>query len=156
MMLAVCTPDVEARRRRLEELFEDEPFLSATMRASRLHERKVPDRPEKIERKMASRRVDRQVMPTPIPKGAAEAKVARFGFVVNVRHEPQGLRAELQPAEVPEVMNAVEAARFMRVGQGTLRRLLREEGLPYTQIGRCRRFRKSAILGWLKIREKKR
>lgn len=155
MMLAVCSPDVEARRRRLEELFEDQPFLSATMKASRLHERQVAPRPQKIQQAIQRQRVDRAVMPVPSPIGPGEAKIARFGFVVNVRHEPQGLRAELQPAEVPDVMNASEAARFMRVSQGTLRRLIQEEDLPCTRIGRSRRFRKLAILGWLKSRERK-
>jgi excisionase family DNA binding protein len=141
MMAAVSSPELEARRRRLDELFEDEPYLSATMRASRLHEREAPGETQ----------VHLQEVPLNLPH-VVNSNVTRLGFVVNVRQEAGTLQAEIRPEE-SDVMTAAEAAHFLKVGKGTLRRLSREVGLPFAQVGRSRRYRKTALLRWLKTHE---
>jgi excisionase family DNA binding protein len=158
-MVAICASELEARRRRLEELFEDEPFLSPTMRARDLHDRQPPSGHG---RQLPAGLVPMaETWPEPPAMSAAPAhspamdNVVRLGFVVNLKQESQGFRAELQPEESPAVMTATEAARFMRISQGTLRRWVKHLGLPCAQIGRARRFRKNAVLRWLKAQEGK-
>ena len=156
-MVAVCATESDARRRRLEELFEDQPFLSPTMKASRLHEREQP----------GGATMNRQWPDLVPPRATAKPKVSsplsgtdttvrRLGFIVSVRRDPDGVRTELKPDDAPDVMCASEAARFLRVGQGTLRRLVKEQGLPCSVIGRSRRFRRTAMLRWLKSQEARR
>ena len=154
--------DMDARKRRLDELFADEPYLSATMRASRLHEREdaIAVRGRETPRFIAEARPARlDAEPTRrAPETAnlcmpqAEASVARLGFVVSVRQEPQGMRAEVNGDEA-DVMNPAEAARFLRIGMSTLRRWEREMGLPAAHLGRSKRYRKTAIMRWLRSRE---
>ena len=154
-MVATCASETEARRRRLEELFEDQPFLSPTMKASRLHEREEPIAdgiamqigwPERISsRDRRAAKPARQAMP--------DATVRRVGFIVTVREDPEGARMELKPDDAPDVMSASEAAQFLRVGASTLRKLSRDRGLPFTQIGRSRRFRRASLLRWMRSQE---
>ena len=149
-MVAICASEMEeARRRRLEELFEDEPFLSPTMKARSLHEREIPASLASMEEPW----LDRPVTPVNAGFGQSEDKVVRLGLVVNLKQDAEGLRAELQQSDSPDVMTAAEAARFMRIGQATLRRWVKDLGLPCARVGRARRFRKAAVLRWLKARE---
>ena len=155
-MVATCASETEARRRRLEELFEDQPFLSPTMKASRLHERDKPAEAIALQKGwpelIPSR--DRRA-PRAGNSGMQDTTVRRVGFIVTIRQDPDGPRTELKPDDAPDVMSASEAARFLRVGSSTLRRLVRDQGLPYTQIGRVRRFRRVSLLRWLRSQEAK-
>jgi excisionase family DNA binding protein len=158
MMVAIRASEMEARRQRLDELFEDQPYLSATMRASRLHEREQPIEAVPIRQQwpdLAVRRHDVVAKPrvAPATPKEPEVSVTSLGFVVNIRQDANGIRAEIQQDDSHEIMNAAEAARFMRVGLGTLRRLVSDQGLPSFKIGRSRRFRKSAVLRWMKSKE---
>lgn len=148
-MGSICMPELDARSRRLDELFASEPYLSATMRASRLHEKEDASfTPEQAGSLYASS----QGTALP-PENASESKVTRLGFVVSVRQEPLGLRADISPEDSGDVMTPSEAAQFLRIGEGTLRRWVRDLRLPSAHVGRSRRFRKSALLRWLRNRE---
>jgi excisionase family DNA binding protein len=153
-MVATCASETEARRRRLEELFEDQPFLSPTMKASRLHEREDPAEAVALQlpwqeiNNPRERRAKRSVQAK-----APDTTVRRVGFIVTFRDDPEGRRMDLKPDDAPDVMSASEAAQFLRVGASTLRKLIRDRGLPFTQIGRSRRFRRASLLRWMRMQE---
>lgn len=46
-------------------------------------------------------------------------------------------------------MNVTEVAEFLHVHVNTVRRLYREDRLPYIRIGRVIRFRRADIEAWL-------
>lgn len=52
-----------------------------------------------------------------------------------------------------EVMDLGQAAAFLGIGERTLRRWLDERGVPYARVGRLLRFRRTALLEWLKAQE---
>ena len=52
-----------------------------------------------------------------------------------------------------EVMDLEQAAAFLGVSERTLRRWLDEKGIPFARVGRLLRFRRTALLEWLKAQE---
>jgi excisionase family DNA binding protein len=52
-------------------------------------------------------------------------------------------------AKSGEVMTLAEAAAYLRVGEGDVLRLVREQALPGRKVGDDWRFLKAAIAGWL-------
>jgi len=48
-----------------------------------------------------------------------------------------------------EVMNLVEAARFLKVNRNTLLKYVQEGSIPAQKIGRQWRFSRRALLKWL-------
>lgn len=61
---------------------------------------------------------------------------------------------EAQAGE-PEVLSFKEAARFLRVSERTLRRLVSEKKVPYARIGGLLRFRRAALMSWLEQEEQR-
>jgi excisionase family DNA binding protein len=153
---------MEARRKRLEAVFADDPYLSATMRASRLHERDGQPRPAPFAVSQANytsgragpekERPQASVSPQTAASPVA-SQSATLGFLVSVSQRSGKLAASLAAAPERDVMTAKEAAAFLRVGLGTLRAWVRERGLPSAMIGSQRRFRKEALLAWLAVQE---
>ena len=58
-------------------------------------------------------------------------------------------------AEEREVLSVPEAADFLGVKERTLRRWIVERGVPHAKIGGLIRFRRSALVEWLKEEERK-
>jgi len=178
-MIDKCPIDVmDARRRKLDELFADQPYLSPTMRASSLHDLgldelpplRIPvddddDMPMRLVRlheteptvlaPFAMEAVSLHVAPvvrTP-PVAVPNGGEVRLELVLDVNAAQHVLSARIKPME-PEVMTVAEAARYLRISESTVRHWVRDEGMPSAQVGRRRRFRRDALLAWLESREK--
>ncbi|MGD0898611.1 MAG: helix-turn-helix domain-containing protein [Thermoguttaceae bacterium] len=59
------------------------------------------------------------------------------------------------PAELPDVMTLAEAAGYLRLSEGEVLELVRDQGLPSRRIGNEWRFLRAAIQDWLRIPETK-
>jgi excisionase family DNA binding protein len=53
----------------------------------------------------------------------------------------------------PDVMTVAEVARYLRVNQATVYRLIREEGLPAVKVGNQWRVRRDLLEAWFDSRE---
>lgn len=58
-----------------------------------------------------------------------------------------------EDTQAREVMDLQQAAAFLGVGERTLRRWVAEQGVPCARAGRLLRFRREALLEWLKTKE---
>ena len=182
------------KRRKLDELFADQPYLSTTMRARSIHERladtpkplvipvmaaeaedtirlsDVPHQsksdltlsytelsPEESKTELMMRE-RREKLNRLLPTKPANAEVPDNLVLLELRMENEqndrSLRANARIHHFsPEVMTLQEAADFLRFSISTIRCLVREKGMPCAHIGRRIRFRKEAILDWLKEHE---
>lgn len=113
--------DRESKRRKLDELFADEPFLSPTMRARRLH--------EKLQQLQDGDRAA-QGLPT-------EA------YVVDRNASSVAHNAPLDPVQPEEMVQFADAVRYLR-GEGSRR-------LSAMQIAQLQRFRNGLLLHWKKL-----
>jgi excisionase family DNA binding protein len=77
--------------------------------------------------------------------------VLRLEIVIDSRHLSSGSATD--DGRAPDVMDLPEAARFLRISPSTLRALARSNRVPSACIGRLRRFRKAALMDWLRSRE---
>jgi excisionase family DNA binding protein len=164
----------DVRRRRLDELFADVPYLSPTMKASRLHERFTPpDEPEMTHiavRRDDARGLDDARLSSPFldPEEPAPSRrwhpalklvsaaphaespeLVHLEILLDTSIEPPVVRS-VHSAEVgPDVLRLKEAARYLRVGVGRVRAWVREGVLPCVRIGRQYRFRRAALAAFL-------
>ena len=53
------------------------------------------------------------------------------------------------PEPIPEVLNAKEAAKFLRIGINQFYEAVGRGDIPHQKIGRSFRFSKTALLQWL-------
>jgi len=202
------TNELETRRRKLDELFHDQPYLSATMRAARLHER-MADRAQPIQipiipqaedddvifRLTEARRVRLSEAANPVGEGESGANPltpavaapepaaslcpaprpaverparaetsgavlaagqVRIDLEVDFSIHPPQIRAIARPSEDdPEVMTVHEAAKFLRLGESTLRAWVHQGRVPAARVGRHLRFRRTALREWLTAQEKR-
>jgi excisionase family DNA binding protein len=184
------------KRRKLDELFADQPYLSTTMRARSIHERladtpkplvipvmnaeadepvhladvsRQPSRdltlsytelsPEesKTELMMRERREKlNRLIPTKTAISEAPENLVLLELHMEGDKCDKSLRANARSMSLsPEVMTLQEAADFLRFSISTIRCLVKDKGMPCAHIGRRIRFRKVAILEWLKEHENK-
>jgi excisionase family DNA binding protein len=54
--------------------------------------------------------------------------------------------------DAPELMTVVEVARWLRVHQRTVYRLVRQEDLPHVRVGRGLRFTRAEVEAWMRRR----
>jgi excisionase family DNA binding protein len=59
----------------------------------------------------------------------------------------------LREAGEREVLSLPEAAAFLGIEERTMRRWLTERGVPHAKVGGLLRFRRAALLRWLRARE---
>jgi excisionase family DNA binding protein len=57
--------------------------------------------------------------------------------------------------KAPEVLTFEQAAAFLQVSTRTLRRWVAEKRLPFAKVGGLLRFRRSALLEWLREEERR-
>lgn len=55
----------------------------------------------------------------------------------------------IDPGSSPELLTAVEAAKFLRISMSTLRRLIDSRGLRFYKVRGCIRFFKSDLYAYL-------
>ncbi len=165
----------EVRRRRLDELFADEPYLSPTMKASRLHERcDVPSAPgfthiAALRRDEACQIGDEDWLqsaieadaPAPAPHwhpstrpaaaedAAPSEESLRVEIVLDTSVNPPRVRLVKAIPDSPEVLRLREAAQYLRVGVDRVREWVRSGALPCARIGRQYRFRRAALAAFL-------
>jgi hypothetical protein len=117
----------EPRKRRLDELFADEPWLSPTMRARRLH--------EKI------REAENGVLPV---VGEATQGLPAEAYVKSVKPAPTLPEAtDLADGLESVSVSLVDAAQFLRG----------KKSLPEVAEKRLRAFRDAQLYGWLQESE---
>jgi len=64
-------------------------------------------------------------------------------------------RTEKSPPLVPTLLTPKEAARLLKVSTSWLAKLrMRGDGVPYILIGRAVRYSETALLQWLKSRQR--
>lgn len=51
-----------------------------------------------------------------------------------------------------EIMNAMEAAEYLKISRSFLSKLIKEKKLPYMRIGKGLRFTKSSLNEWINER----
>lgn len=162
----------EVRRRRLDELFADVPYLSPTMKASRLHERFAVSGAPAV---AAVRREDvaelgdegwlaemndlpepppqPRLQPTPATPQTAPAadarEVVRVEILLDASSNPPRVQGVQSVGQGPDVLRLREAAAYLRVGVRRVREWVRSGALPCARIGRQYRFRRSALAEFL-------
>jgi len=57
---------------------------------------------------------------------------------------------------VREVFSLPQAAEFLGIEERTMRRWMVEHNIPHAKVGGFLRFRRAALLAWLKQRERER
>ncbi len=144
---------LDNRRRRLDDLFENQPFLSATMKAAFLHDAILATgsapvascsdwRTDDLTHRISRSRSASGQEGTSVPYQPDSARWEQADAAPQVR----------QRVEWQDVLTAQEAASYLRVGRTTLRNLTRD-GLPVVKLGSRLRYRKAAILEWMEAQE---
>lgn len=183
------------RRRKLDELFAEQQYLSTTMRARSLHDRlddeprpmmipiitpEVSDNsapvnvrdiqwtPQQSERNRedtrsdsVSTRADAESEPKHshrISITSSDKDIKQDDLMLLQLNITSGLKEAIrvssqQNTPTPEVMTLEEAANFLRVSLGMMRTWVRENSIPCIHLGKRVRFRKEALLSWLKEQE---
>ncbi len=122
-------PDGLPKRRKLDELFADEPFLSPTMRASRLH--------EKLQ-EMEARGESTQDMPTEAFVAARPPGTARPGG-----EDDMLLRAN-------EMVGLAEASEYLRASFAVRRAWSAQGRISPGCAARLHKFHEGTLVQWLK------
>lgn len=137
----------ETRRRRLDAMFESDPYATPYLRplsdSSRLEElRAIGTFPRSAESEPS---VDE---PADGHSGASRTPRRARGLEISCPNP-----ATAVPTAFQEVMTVDETARFLRIGAGSVRSLLRNEGMPCIRFGRRTRIRRESVLAWLASKE---
>jgi|SRR5579871_236598 len=126
--------DAEARRRRLDDLFADEPYLSTTMKARRLHE------------KLQELRAREQAVQEPpaeahlLDRSSADAEA---DYLLETSGQTSGERLQ-----VTERVSLNGAAEYLRAGVGP-----GQPEPPYA--ARLLHFREQVLMKWLECAPEK-
>lgn len=173
----------DARRRKLDALFAEQPYMSATMKAFNLQDTDgalgarysgPPIGPAYDDGNTARIMQERRsaLASCPMPSLAVEPPDPKPGRRVAVVHGTQTvdcrdgvvhldllLDSRTVPASVrvshiaADVMTLTEAATYLRFAPSTLRSWVRRGKVPCARVGRSLRFRRVALDEWLKSRE---
>jgi hypothetical protein len=126
------SPDMEPKRRKLDELFADEPYLSTTMKARRLH--------EKLQEFEAR---DHTALPVQafvsIPPALAEREIVERQVI------------EARPAYVPEKarLSFAQAAELLRESPSQLRARALQGLMDAETADRLIRLREQVLMQWM-------
>jgi hypothetical protein len=128
----ILPPDGQPKQRKLDELFADEPFLSPTMKASRLH--------EKLQ-EMETRGEAAQGLPTEAFVAARPPGPARSEGENNSA-------ALLLPAN--EMVGLVDAADYLRASFAVRRAWSAQGRISPGCAARLHKFHEGTLVQWLK------
>jgi excisionase family DNA binding protein len=158
----------EQRRRKLDEIFAQQPYLSATMRAYQVPAA-VAGCPDRIDRFAGPISVQPADAIAEARLNRAEICRVSSGAVVDaVGGIPKHVCKDnhVHPAAVwgsrdvrgngmqfRDVMTSDEAALYLRIGTKRIRQLARSGTVPAARIGSRWRFRREALLEWLRSLE---
>ncbi len=153
----------EARRKKLDDLFADQPYLSATMKASLVHEKIVEERRKALRSDEPLSTYEEPIGPTSykieqqsvtviplkeLPAGLAESSSAlHFDLYVDLTTDPPTFTASARSLIcAPEVMTTREAAGYIRISVGTLRRWAAAGRIPSKRLGQQLRFERNDLI----------
>lgn len=134
----------------------DEKFIAKIERLSdeALRQLMVDVIPEILRRREAARlasagRVIRVDLGQVLERAADEIKDGALLRQWLAQHGGEAILVDVEVAETPEVMNAEEAARLLRVSGRTARDLCRQGKLPCEKVGREWRIRRKELMRYL-------